>query len=392
MHHLVWAPHSDRTPSQVLPPSSHPRRATPSHSTCRLLRSRTGRPCQAFAVTDHARSLTNASCHLPSSATLLSPERSPAAPVAARPCGGRGRESQWSSEATRSLIAPSSSTGLSASATGEELSSAKVLPSSSRGRPTRPVPQPSVRRRVLGVPRPASMPLRPATALHRCRLAVRHCRSCASHPALPQCRADLVAMADAPMAEGQQAPADVPPPQQQPVSVAPGEAVAAAAAAQGVSPAAPRKRELEGEGETIALKVTFGKQAVTTNRPLLSTVRGGRAGGGPVGVADGVAASGIPPAESVLESAPPCLPPVQVAELKADIAQHTGGWRPSGAYDMACPRGAAAVLRPGPGPLPSWPTHPHPPTPHFLPPSPHTFACRGAARKPEAAVQRGAEG
>ncbi|PRW58076.1 ubiquitin domain-containing UBFD1-like [Chlorella sorokiniana] len=58
-----------------------------------------------------------------------------------------------------------------------------------------------------------------------------------------------------------------------------GGATEGAAAAGGAAAGEPsgsgaeeqRKRELE-EGETIAIKVTFGKQSVTTNRPLLSTV------------------------------------------------------------------------------------------------------------------------
>lgn len=33
-----------------------------------------------------------------------------------------------------------------------------------------------------------------------------------------------------------------------------------------------RKRAFDDQGESIAIKIVFGKQAVTTSRPLLSTV------------------------------------------------------------------------------------------------------------------------
>ncbi|KAI7839831.1 hypothetical protein COHA_006451 [Chlorella ohadii] len=90
-------------------------------------------------------------------------------------------------------------------------------------------------------------------------------------------------MADAAAPDPAQPPAPGP---AEPAAAGDAEAAAAAAPASATAPAAGgagggepsgsgaeehRKRELD-EGETIAIKVTFGKQSVTTNRPLLSTV------------------------------------------------------------------------------------------------------------------------
>lgn len=81
-------------------------------------------------------------------------------------------------------------------------------------------------------------------------------------------------MSDAAAPDAAQQPASAP--TEPPAGAAQGAAAAAAAGASGGEPAGAaveeqRKRELE-EGETIAIKVTFGKQSVTTNRPVLSTV------------------------------------------------------------------------------------------------------------------------
>ncbi|EFN55612.1 hypothetical protein CHLNCDRAFT_133751 [Chlorella variabilis] len=52
-----------------------------------------------------------------------------------------------------------------------------------------------------------------------------------------------------------------------------------------------RKRSLEDHGECIAIKVTYGKQSVTTSRPLLSTVASLKA--------DVAAHTGVPPENQV---------------------------------------------------------------------------------------------